>query len=504
MPIINSIASWILKKRMHQIELFMKYPHDVQQEWFKELITSAEDTEWGKKYNYNQIKTVEQFKEKLPLQDYESLKPYIERIRKGEQNILWPTEIKWFSKSSGTTSDKSKYIPVSQESLEGCHYNGGRDMVAIHCNNNPETELFTGKNLALAGSYKTDVYDDYESYSGDLSAIVINNLPMWAEFLRAPDLSVALLEEWEEKLEKISRSTAFENITSIAGVPSWMLVLLKHILKITGKTSISEVWPNLEVFFHGGVNFSPYREQFKNIFNSHKINYIELYNATEGFFGIQDQQGSDELLLMLDYGIYYEFMLLEELEKEKKKTLSLDEVQINANYALIISTNAGLWRYLLGDTIKFTNLNPFRFKITGRTKQFINAFGEEVIVDNADKALTIACEKTGATVKEYTAAPVYMKENETGAHEWLIEFEKQPKDIEYFAETLDNALKSINSDYEAKRYHNFALKKPIIHVMPENTFYNWLKSKGKLGAQNKVPRLCNNRQYIDEILNLHK
>ena len=502
MPLLNSIASWIMKKRIHQIELFMKYPHEVQFEWFRRLIEASEETEWGMKFDYHSIETVEQFKERVPVQDYETLKPYIERIRKGEQNILWPGEITWFAKSSGTTGDKSKYIPVSIESLDGCHYNGGRDMVALHCNNNPETRIFTGKNLALAGSYHTEKFGSYESQSGDLSALVIGNLPRWAEFLRAPDLSIALMDEWEEKLEKIARSTAEENITSIAGVPSWMLILLKKILEVTGKKNIKEVWPELEVYFHGGVNFSPYREQFKTIFNSSDVKYLELYNASEGFFGIQDQASSDELLLMLDYGIYYEFMPLEELEKENKKTLSLDEVKTDTNYAVVISTSAGLWRYMLGDTIKFSNLSPFRFKITGRTKQFINAFGEEVIVDNAEKALAIACEKAGAMIREYTAAPVYMQENETGAHEWLIEFEKEPQDIGYFREVLDNALKSLNSDYEAKRYHNFALREPIIRIMKEGTFYAWLKSKNKLGGQYKVPRLSNNRNYVEEIIKL--
>ncbi len=500
MPIINSIASWILKKRMHQIELFMKYPHDVQEEWLGKLIDEGKNTEWGRKFGYDSIQTSDQFKKRVPIQDYDSLKNFIERMRQGEENILWPGEIKWFAKSSGTTSDKSKFIPVSEDSLEGCHYNGGRDMVAIHCSNNPETQLFTGKSLALAGSFQTHNFSKHESFSGDLSAIVINNLPKWAEFLRSPDISIALLGEWEEKLDKLANSTSNENITSIAGVPSWMLVLLQHILKITGKKNISEVWPNLEVFFHGGVNFSPYREQFKTIFSSDKISHQELYNASEGFFGIQLQPKSSDLLLMLDYGIYYEFMPLEEIGKAEPLTLSLSEVKNGVNYAIVISTNAGLWRYMLGDTIKFTSLEPFLFVITGRTKLFINAFGEEVIIDNADKALMVACEKTGAIVVEYTAAPVFMKDNESGAHEWLIEFEKEPDDLGYFTNILDNALKAINSDYEAKRYHNMALKEPLIRSVKQGTFYNWLKGKGKLGGQNKVPRLSNDRKYIEEIL----
>jgi hypothetical protein len=500
MPILNSIAAWWMKKRIHEIELFMKYPIEVQNEWLRKLVTTAKDTEWGKKYEYSFIEDVNQFRERVPIQDYDTLKPYIERVRRGEQNIIWPTEIKWFAKSSGTTSDKSKFLPVSTESLEECHYNGGKDMVAIHCNNNPDTLLFTGKNLALGGSHYVDHFENYESYHGDVSAIIIQNLPFWAEFLRAPDLSIALMNEWEEKLEKLATATMNENVTSIAGVPSWLLLVMKKILELTGKSNIKEVWPNFEVYFHGGVNFAPYREQFKTLFGG-PVDFLELYNASEGFFGIQDQRNSEEMLLMLDYGIYYEFQPLEEVEKENGKTLTLDEVQLDTNYALIISTNAGLWRYRLGDTIKFTNLYPFRFRITGRTKHFINAFGEEVIIDNAEKALKIACEKTGAIIKEYTAAPVYMggKDTAQGAHEWLIEFDKAPADLEYFTDVLDNALKSINSDYEAKRYRDLALKRPVLSAVPEGTFYNWMKQKGKLGGQHKVPRLSNDRKYAEEI-----
>lgn len=501
MPILNSIAAWWMKKRMHQIELFMKYPVEVQNEWLRKLLSTAQDTEWGKKYEYSFIEDVQQYRERVPIQDYETLKPFIERVRNGEQNIIWPTEIKWFAKSSGTTSDKSKFIPVSTESLEECHYNGGKDMVAIHCNNNPETLIFTGKSLSLGGSHYVHEHGNYESYYGDVSAIIMQNLPLWAEFLRAPDLSIALMNEWEEKLEKMAAATMDENITSIAGVPSWMLILMKRILDAKGAKTIKEVWPNLEVFFHGGVNFVPYREQFSNLFGG-PVDFLELYNASEGFFGIQDQKNSDEMLLMLDYGIYYEFQPMDEVEKENGRTFTLDEVKLNTNYAMIISTNAGLWRYRVGDTIRFTNLYPFRFKITGRTKHFINAFGEEVIIDNAENALKIACEKTGAVIKEYTAAPVYMGDNTRGAHEWLIEFQKQPADLEYFTDVLDNALKSINSDYEAKRYRDLALTRPLVRAMEEGTFYNWLRGRGKLGGQHKVPRLSNDRKYIDEILSM--
>ncbi len=504
MAILNSIASWWMKKRMHQIELFMKYPVDVQNESLRKLIASAKDTEWGKKYNYKNINSLEQFKNTVPIQDYDSLKSFIDRMRKGEQNILWNSDIKWFAKSSGTTNDKSKFIPVSEESLENCHYNGGRDMIAIHCSLNPETQLFTGKNLALAGSLVTDNFGSFESQNGDLSAIMVNNLPIWAEFFRSPDISIALMEKWDEKLDKLAKATMQENMVSLAGVPSWMLLIMKRVLEESGKNSISEVWPNLEVYFHGGISFNPYKEQFKTIFNKPDLNYLELYNATEGFFGIQDQQHSDELLLMLDYGIYYEFLPLENNDDENPKTLSIAEVKTDVNYALVISTTAGLWRYKLGDTIKFTSLFPFRFKITGRTKHYINAFGEEVIMDNADKALVIACEKSFAQIREYTVAPVYMNGTDNGAHEWLIEFEVYPDDIEYFTEMLDNALKSINSDYEAKRYQNMILKHPIVKSVPEGTFHKWFESKNKLGGQHKVPRLSNERKFAEEIHSIIK
>jgi hypothetical protein len=498
-PFINSIASWFMTKRMHQIELFMRYPLEVQNEWLFRLINSARDTEWGQKYVYSEIDSLEKFKQRVPLQDYESLKPSIERIRRGEQNILWNTEIKWFAKSSGTTNDKSKFIPLSQESLEECHYRGGKDMLSIHCNNYPETKLFTGKNLGLGGTHQKDVYAKYESYHGDVSAIIMQNLPMWAEFLRAPSLEIALLGNWDEKLEKLTHTMVHENVTSMAGVPSWMLILLKRILERSGKRTISEVWPNLEVYFHGGVSLIPYREQFKTLLNSSSVRYLELYNASEGFFGIQDQNESDELLLMLDYGVYYEFQTAEEWEKENGMTLSLDEVKMDTHYALIISTNAGLWRYRLGDTIKFSSLFPFRFRITGRTKHFMNAFGEELMIDNAERALKIGCERSGAAIVDYTAAPVFM-EKDSGAHEWLIEFELIPENPEFFVESFDNALKILNSDYEAKRYNNYALRQPIVRFMKPGTFYNWLQEKGKLGGQNKVPRLGNDRKYVEEIL----
>lgn len=498
MPIINSFLTWIIKKRIHQIELFVKYPHEVQSEVFKKLLLQAKNTEWGRYYDYSSIADSKTFRNRVPLFNYEKLKPFIDRLRKGEQNILWPSEIKWFAKSSGTTAGKSKFIPVSQEAIEDCHFKGGKDLLAIYCNNNTETMIFDGKGLGLGGSHQIAEVDN-QSYYGDLSAIIIQNLPFWADFIRTPNLSIALMDEWERKIEQMAIATSKDNVTNIFGVPSWTLLLLKRVLEITGKSNLQEVWPNLELFAHGGVNFSPYREQFKKI-SPPGMRFLETYNASEGFFGIQDLNESNEMLLMLDYGIYYEFLPLENINDESPLTLGLHEVELKTNYALIISTNAGLWRYMIGDTIMFTSLEPYRFRITGRTKNFINAVGEELIIDNAEQAIAIACEKTGVIINEYTAAPIYLDDNQIAAHEWLIEFEQEPESCEFFAETLDNALKSLNSDYEAKRYKDLILRRPLIHSMPKNSFYNWLKTKGKLGGQHKVPRLFNNRQYVDELL----
>ena len=415
--------------------------------------------------------------------------------------MLWPSEIKWFAKSSGTTNDRSKFIPVSEESLEECHYKGGKDLLSIYCNNRPETKIFTGKCLVLGGSSQINQLNADSSY-GDLSAVLIKNLPFWAEFYRTPEQSITLMENFEEKVEKIARATLEVNVTNISGVPTWNVVLAKRILELSGKSNLLEVWPNLELYFHGAVNFTPYREQFKELIPSDQMYYLETYNASEGFFGIQDLPNSEEMLLMLDYGIYYEFLPMEHLGEENPKTLSLDEVELEKNYALIISTNAGLWRYMIGDTIKFTSLSPYRIKITGRTKHFINAFGEELIIDNAEKALAKACAETKCSIRDYTACPIYFKGNEAGAHEWIIEFEKSPKDLERFGELLDQELRALNSDYDAKRYKDMALRKPQIHQAPEGTFYQWMKTRGKLGGQHKVPRLANERRYVEEILAL--
>ena len=481
----------------------MKYPNEVQQEWGRKLVFQAQDTEFGKLYDFRSIKTYREFKERIPVQDYEGFKPFIDRMMLGEQNILWAGEVRWFAKSSGTTSDKSKFIPLSQEAMEDCHFKGGKDMLSIYCNNYPETRIFSGKGLTLGGSHQLNQQSG-NTWFGDLSAVIMEHLPMWVEYIRTPDLNIALMGEWEAKLERIVHHTCDEDVTNLAGVPSWMLILLQRIVEMKGASNILEVWPNLELFMHGGMNFAPYREQYRKMIPSDHMNYLELYNASEGFFGIQDQKNSEEMLLMLDYGIFYEFIDAAHADDPNPKVLSLDEVEIDKPYALVISTNAGLWRYKIGDVIQFTNLSPYRIKISGRTKHYINTFGEELVIDNAEKALTIACEKTGAMVREYTAGPVYMEVNTNGAHEWIIEFDQEPSDIGYFSEVLDNALKSLNSDYEAKRYHNITLRPPIIRSVESGTFYQWMKQRGKLGAQNKVPRLSNDRKYLDDLLEMTK
>jgi len=464
------------------------------------LLEKAKNTEVGEKYEFSTINTYQEFTEKVPIQQYESIEPLIERARKGEQNIFWSTYIKWFAKSSGTTNSKSKFIPVSDEALEDCHLKAGKDMLCLYFNNNPDAQLFVGKGLRLGGS--SAVYEDNFSYFGDLSAIIIENLPFWADYSSAPKLETALMSEWESKMKAIIDETIHEDITSLVGVPSWMLVLLNKVIEKTGKNNILEVWPNLEVYFHGGVNFNPYREQFKKLIPKKDFKYYETYNASEGFFAIQDENNSYDLLLMLDYGIFYEFIPMNKFNEENSKAIPLSEVKLNHNYAIVITTNGGLWRYLIGDTVKFTSLTPHRIRITGRTKHFINVFGEELIIENAENALNQACLKTGAEVSEYTVAPIFMIDEKSGGHEWLIEFRKYPECIDLFTELLDNALKAINSDYEAKRYHNMTLAMPKINIAKEGLFYNWLKANGKLGGQHKVPRLSNSRKHLEELLSL--
>lgn len=500
MSIRNSLAAWFLKKRIHQIELFLKYPHDVQNEWFEKLIDMAEDTAWGEKYDYKSLKSVEDFKSRVPINDYSSLQPYIERARKGEVSVLWPGEVPWFAKSSGTTSGKSKYIPVTEDSLEECHYQGGKDLLALYYIHYPESQVLAGKNIGVSGT--TQLESDSDAFTGDLSAILIDNMPFWAQMACTPDLSVSMMDNWENKLDLIVKHTLVEDVRTLSGVPSWMLVILRRVLEASGKSNISEVWPNFELVIHGGVNFKPYRQQFEDILPKH-THYLETYNASEGFFGIQDQVGQSDMLLMLDYGIYYEFLPMGELDKDFPKSLSLDEVELGVNYALVISTNGGLWRYLIGDTIVFTSKYPYRIRITGRTKSFINAVGEELIVENADYAIEVACSKTNSVISEYTVAPIYFNGKQNATHQWALEFEKQPQDIAMFMDILDNALKSKNSDYEAKRYHDIILRPPEIKVLERGSFMAWLKQNNKLGGQNKIPRLSNDRDFVEELFQIN-
>ncbi len=504
MPLLNSVINWINFKRNYQIQLYREHPYNIQMETLHYLLRKAKSTWWGKKYNFSEMHSLEAFKKSLPLQTYDDIKPFVDRLRDGENDVLWPGEVKWFAKSSGTTSDKSKFIPVTKDALEDCHLRGPKDVFALYLKNYPENKVLKGKSLTLGGSHKINNFSN-NSYYGDLSAILIENVPFWTDFIRIPPAEIALIEEFEEKIEQIIDVSLDQNVTSLAGVPSWYLVLLKRILEKTGKSNILEVWPNLEVFIHGGVNFAPYREQYKKLIPSDEMHYMETYNASEGFFAIQDDPSRSDMMLMLDYGVYYEFIPMEEFGREDPHVLSLEDVELNKNYAIVISTNAGLWRYIIGDTIQFTSKNPYRLKITGRTKHFINAFGEEVIIDNAEKALQEACRETGAIINEYTAGPVFMSDNQKGAHQWIIEFEKEPADKNQFATILDKSLQEVNSDYEAKRYKNLTLERLHLVVAPTGTFYQWMKKRGKVGGQNKIPRLANDRKYLEELLELiHK
>jgi hypothetical protein len=501
MAILPSIFKWLNHKRLGQIDLFKKYPVETQQEVLHQLLTRSANTEWGRRYNYSSITSAGEFQARVPVQTYEELIPYVERLRKGESNLLWPGEVKWFAKSSGTTSTKSKFIPVTRESLEDCHFRGGKDLLAVYAKNRPDTGIFSGKGLIIGGSHRVNNFDN-DSLYGDLSAILMENAPFWVDLIKTPKTSIALLDDFEEKLEKITKITVNENVTNISGVPSWYLVLIKQILAHTGKNDLTEVWPNLEVFFHGGISFAPYREQFRNFIPGEKMQYMETYNASEGFFGLQDDPASNDMLLMLDLGVFYEFIPSDKINSDNPPVYTIGDVKKGVSYAMVISTNGGLWRYLIGDTIIFTNLTPHKFIISGRTKHFINAFGEEVIIDNAEKALEAACKATGAVIAEYTAGPVYIGAESKGSHEWLIEFEKGPADLNLFTGVLDETLKSVNSDYEAKRFKDLNLVKPLVRMLPSGTFYKWLREKNKLGGQNKVPRLANNREYIDDILKL--
>jgi len=499
MTLINSIVNKFNSGRFKKIEYFKAKPFSVQEAILFDLIRKAQNTEWGKQHQFATIRDISNFQAKVPLQKYEDVKPYIDRIRGGEQNILWPSPIRWFAKSSGTTSDKSKFIPVSGEALKTCHFQGGYDVLAIYSQQNPKTKVFTSKTLTLGGSHQINREENHSRY-GDLSAILIENIPRWANLVRTPPAKIALLSDFDEKLRQIAKISVKKHVVAFAGVPSWNMVLMRYILDHTGKSNIMEVWPDMELFIHGGVCFEPYREQYRQLLPSPDMHYFETYNASEGFFALQDDPQSDDMLLMLDYSVFYEFIPVDQLGNENPQALMIDQVKTGCNYAIVITTNAGLWRYLIGDTVVFTSTFPHKIKISGRTSHYINAFGEEVIVDNAEKALKAACRETNAIISEYTAGPVYMDSNHNGAHEWLIEFDKEPDDLSRFTEKLDQELCSLNSDYEAKRSNNITLRMPIVHSMPRGTFYNWMKQRGKLGGQNKIPRLSNDRKYLDEIL----
>jgi hypothetical protein len=504
MDFITRIANNVyFAPRFHRLERYVTHATEIQEQVFKRLIDKAAPTEWGKKYDYASIKDYAQFCKRVPVQTYEEVKPWVERIRQGEQNLLWPGNTIWFAKSSGTTNDKSKFIPVTSDSIQDTHYRGGKDAVALYLHINPKSRFSTGKSLVLGGSHAPNLNTNH-SLVGDLSAILIENMPAMGMYLRVPSKQTALMEHFEPKMEAIARETIGTNVVSLSGVPSWMLVLIKHILEKTGKKTLEQVWPNLEVFFHGGVAFTPYREQYKQLIQKSGMLYVETYNASEGYFATQNDLTDSAMLLMIDYGVFFEFIPMEELGKENPVVVPLWDVKLNKNYAMVISTSAGLWRYMIGDTVKFTSKNPYKIVITGRTKHFINAFGEELIVDNAEKGLAKACAATGALITDYTAAPVFMDKNAKCRHQWLIEFAKMPDSLERFAKILDNTLQEINSDYEAKRQNNLALQQLEIIVARKGLFNDWLDRKGKLGGQHKIPRLSNTRTYIEDMLILNR
>ena len=501
MALFNMAVNWFIRQRIDQIQNFMNHPIETQQGVLFSQLFHADETEYGKKYGFKDISSYRDFQQQVPIVNYEEFEPYIEKARQGKKDIIWPGIIRQFAKSSGTTNAKSKYIPITDESLEECHYKAGKDLISIYANNHPDNQLFLNKNLRLGGS--SELYESFNTKFGDLSAILIENLPFWIEITTVPSKKTSLMSEWESKLKAIVSEVKNQDVGSLTGVPSWMMVLLQRILAETGKGTISDVFPNLEVFFHGGISFKPYKEQYRKIIGK-DINYYEIYNASEGFFGIQDRSESDEMLLMLDYGIFYEFIPMDKFDRNNLQAIPLGEVELGKNYAVVITTNGGLWRYLIGDTVKFTSLSPHRIQISGRTKHYINAFGEELMIDNVETALTKACEATEASVCDFTGAPVFMKDGESGAHEWIFEFTKEPNDLDRFTEVFDNHLKSINSDYEAKRYNNMTLKRPIVHIAKPQLFYQWMSERGKLGGQNKVPRLSNDREYIDPLLKLNE
>ncbi len=499
---LTSIASFIFKPRQKELERHTNDAERLQQESFRYLLEKGKDTEYGVRHMLNSTTDYEAFSLNVPINTYEDLKGDIDRMRHGEANVLWPGKVRWYAKSSGTTNDKSKFIPVSAEGLRRMHYKGGFDAVAMYLRNHPDSRIFDGRSLILGGSHSPN-YNLPGSLVGDLSAILIENIPSMANMVRVPKKSTALLSDFEVKRDRIAREVIDKNVTNISGVPSWMLSVLVRVLELSGKSHLEEVWPNLECFYHGGIAFTPYRKRYEELITSPGMHYMETYNASEGFFGLQDDPSDSSMLLMLDYDVFYEFIPMDEFGNDNASVVPLTGVELNKNYAMVISTCCGLWRYVIGDTVMFTSKNPYKFIITGRTKYFINAFGEELIQDNAEKGLAFACEQTGAVVAEYTVAPVFMDSNAKCRHQWLIEFSQAPENIDAFAELLDKKLQEVNSDYEAKRSHDVTLQRLEIVSARKGLFDEWMKGKGKLGGQHKVPRLSNSRKDMEELLALN-
>lgn len=504
MDILTKTISLLFQRRLGEIDRYEKEAGQLQHQQLTGLLTTARKTEWGKKYDYKSITSYELFKERIPVRSYDEFKPFVNRMINGERNILWPSVVRWYAKSSGTTNDRSKFLPVTNEILHGCHYRGGIDSVALYLRNNPQSRFFRGKGLILGGSHSPSPLN-HEAHCGDLSAVLLQNLNPLVNTIRVPAKDIILMNDWESKIKAIVANTCNTNVNNLSGVPSWMLVLIKAALERTGRQYLTEVWPQIEVFFHGGISFEPYREQYKALIPTDRMHYVETYNASEGFFGIQNDLSDNSLLLMLDYGIFYEFIPIDKLDDPNPETLPLDAVETGKSYALVITTSGGLWRYMIGDTVRFTSLNPYKFIISGRTKHYINAFGEELMIDNADKALSRTCVETGAIVKEYTVAPLFLLDHAKGRHQWFIEFEKEPAvTLPEFTSLLDTNLRKVNSDYDAKRYKGMSLMIPEIIPAKIGVFYRWLKEKGKLGGQHKIPRLNNDRRNIEELLAINQ
>ena len=500
---ITRLARPFFQHRLKAIARYATDAEEIQRKVLKRLLREAAQTAYGRDHGFGEIRSYEEFSHAVPVNTYEELKGFIDRMRHGERDVLWKGRVKWYAKSSGTTNDKSKFIPVSSAGLRDTHYAGGTDAVALYLQNNPESRLFDGRALILGGSHQSN-YNLPGSLVGDLSAILIENINPVVNLFRVPKKRVALLSDFEEKRDLIAREALRKNVTNLSGVPSWMMGVITRVLELSSKQYLDEVWPNLEVFFHGGIAFTPYRELYRSLIRSPRMHYMETYNASEGFFGLQSDLADPAMLLMLDYGVFYEFIPLEEVGKEQPQVVPLWEVETNRNYAIVITTSCGLWRYQIGDTVRFTQTRPYKFVISGRTKSFINAFGEELIVDNAEQGLAEACQQTGAQVREYTAAPVFMDETGKCRHQWVIEFTKMPANVGEFATILDRTLQNVNSDYEAKRHKDITLQPLEIIVGRTNLFHDWLSSRGKLGGQHKVPRLANNRAIIEEVIALNK